>query len=71
MLIRLSFHTEYPSGVGDTVSIFLFPNLSLSARSKAALVSRRWYIELDSSMLTTYDNTASLLIHQKVDPIFG
>ena len=71
MLFRLLFHTENPDGVGDTVNIFLFPGLSLSDGSEAALLVRRWETDLDRGALPTYDNTALLLQHQKVDTIIG
>ena len=57
LLIILMFHTKKPDGVGDTVNIFLFPNPSLSAGSKAALLVKGWDTLLDISILNTYVNT--------------
>ena len=71
LLIRLAFHTEDPDGVGGIVKNFLFPDLSLSAGSQVALAARQWDMALDSSTLTTYSDTASLLQRQKVAPIIG
>ena len=73
LILNLAFRTEYSDGVGETLNIFLFSNLSLSlsASSEVALVERRWEMVLDSSMLNTYTNTASLLHHQKVVTIVG
>ena len=45
--------------------------ISLLDISEAALVVMRWYMALDSSILTTYSNTASLLQLQKFAPILG
>ena len=69
LILDITFHTEDPYGVEDTVKFFLFPDLFLSASSKATLVARRWYTTLDSSMLTTYANTVSILQRQKFSPI--
>ena len=61
LLLSLTFCTEDPDGVGDTVNIFLLPNPSISASSEAVLVARWWDTYLDCSMLTTFADTASLL----------
>ena len=45
--------------------------ISLLDISEEALVVMRWYMALDSSILTTYAHTASLLKLQKFAPIFG
>ena len=69
LIINLKFHTEYPDGFGDTVKMFLFPNLSLSEISEASLVARLWDTALDSSIITTYSNTSALIQCHKVAPI--
>ena len=61
LVLNLAFHIEDPDEAGYTVKNFLFPDLSLSASSEAALVARRWDTALDSSMLATYTYTTSLL----------
>ena len=66
LIFNLAFHTEDPYGVRDRVNIFLFPDLSLSASSEAVLVLRWWDMALDSSILTMYADTDSLLQIQKV-----
>ena len=71
LIINLAFFIEDPYGVGYTVDILLFPKLSLSAGSEAVLVAQRWYIALDSSTLTTYTDTASLLHPHNISPITG
>ena len=45
--------------------------ISLLDIFEAALVVMQWYMALDSSILTTYANTASLLQIQKFAPILG
>ena len=71
LILNLAFHMEDQYGVVYMVNIFLFPDLSLSEISQAALVAKRWYTALDIRKLTTYADTASLLHHQKVVPIVG
>ena len=39
VLLGLHFHTEDPDCVNDTVNIFQFPDLSLSAGSEASMVT--------------------------------
>ena len=39
MVMALEFHTKYTDGVGDSLNIFLFPNLSILAGSKSALIT--------------------------------
>ena len=68
LILNLTFNTKDPDGFRDTVNILLFPDLSLSVSSKAALVIGWWDTDY-SSTLTTYTKTASLLHSQKVAPI--
>ena len=42
MVMALAFHTKDPDRVGDILNIFLFPKLSPSAGSEAALITRMW-----------------------------
>ena len=49
LLLSLYLYTEDTEMVGETGNIFLFPAISLSARSEATLVARRWYTDLDRS----------------------
>ena len=42
MVMDLAFHTKDPDGVGDALNIFLFPDLSPSAGSEEALLTRKW-----------------------------
>ena len=65
IMLSLAFHTEDPDGFVDTVDIFLFTDLSLSAGSEAGLVARRWDTVLEISTLKTYVDTESLIQHQK------
>ena len=46
MVIALTFHTKDPDRVGDALNIFLFPDLSPSAGSEAALLTRKWDVIL-------------------------
>ena len=61
LLMSLDFYTEDTDRVGDTVKIFLLPDLSLTEISEATLVARRWDTALDSSILMTFTNTVALL----------
>ena len=56
---------------GETVNLFLFPNLLLFIVSEAALVSRMWYLGLDIITLATFVETASLLQGHLVKPMVG
>ena len=42
MVMALTFHSKYPEGVGDSLNIFLLPNLSPLAGSEASLLTRKW-----------------------------
>ena len=61
LLLGIHFQTEDPDCVNDTVNIFQFPDLSLSARSEASMVTRRWDKALDANTLTSYNDAAALM----------
>ena len=61
LILELIFHTEDSDWFGDTVKMFLFPVISLLDIIEVALVVMRCYMTLDSSMMTIYNDTASLL----------
>ena len=67
--MALTFHTEDPDGVEDTLDIFLFPDLSLLSGSEAALLSRKWYTIFWGSTLTSFTDTSLLMGKKKVAPI--
>ena len=46
LVLGLAFYSEDPDGVGYTINIFLFPYLSPSAGSEAALLAHRWDVIL-------------------------
>ena len=69
LILNLTFNTKDPDGFRDTVNILLFPDLSLSVSSKAALVIGWWDTAVYRRTMTTYTKTASLLHRQKVAPI--
>ena len=71
LLLRLHFHTEDPDSVNDTVNIFMFPDLYLSAGSEASMVTRRWDTALDANNLTSYVDAAALMKHQSIPTIVG
>ena len=71
LILRLDFHTEDPDGVSDAVNIFMFPDLSLAAGTKVALVTRRWDTALDSDMIMSYANTSALMSKQRISLIMG
>ena len=56
MVMALAFHTKYPDRVGDTLNIFLFPDLSPSAGSEASLLTRKWYVILGGGDPKTLKN---------------
>ena len=57
--------------VGDTGNIFLFPAISLPARSEATLVDRRWYTDLDRSTLTAFTENHRPPTEIEGGPIIG
>ena len=71
LLLGIHFHTEDSDCVNDTVNIFQFPDLSLSAGSEASMVNRRWDTALDSNTLTAYADAAALMKQQRIPPIVG
>ena len=71
LLLGLHFHTEYPDCVNNTVNIFMFPDISLSAGSEAFMVTWRWDTSLDAKTLTSYVYAAALMKQQCIPPIIG
>ena len=69
LLLGLHFFTKYPDYVNDTVNIFQFLYLSLSAGSKASVVNRRWDTSLDANTMTSYANADALMKQQCIAPI--
>ena len=61
MVLALAFYTEDPNGVGDEINVFLFPELSPSAGSKATLPTQRWDVVLGGNNFTSFANTSTLL----------
>ena len=59
LLLGIHFHTKDPDYVKNTVNIFHFPDISLSAGSEAAMVTRIWNTALDSNTMTSYANSAT------------
>ena len=71
MVMALAFHTEDPDRVRDALNIFLFPDLSPSAGSDTALLTRKWDAILGVGTLTSFENTSLMMRNQKVAPIAG
>ena len=71
LLLGIHVFTEDPDCVNDTVNIFQFPNLSLSAGSEASMVTRRWDTVLEANTMTSYMDAAALMKQQRIPPIFG
>ena len=71
LLLGLHFFTEYPDCVNNTVNIFQFPDLSLSAGSEVSMVTRRLDTALDCNTMTSSADAAALIKQQRIPPIFG
>ena len=69
MVLELDFHSEDPNGVRDAVKVFLFPELSPTAGSEAALLTRRQETVFGGGKPTSFDNTSLLLEHHKFEPV--
>ena len=57
--------------MGDTLNIFLFPDLSPSAGLEAALLTWKWDAILGGGTLTSFADTSILMGKQKGAPISG
>ena len=55
--------------MGDAINVFLFPDLSPSAGSEAALLVRRWDAILGGGALTFIAYTSLMLVKQKAEPL--
>ena len=71
LLLGLNFHTEDPDCVNDTVNIFQFPDISLSAGSEGSMVTRRWDTALYANTITSYVDAAALMKQQCILTIVG
>ena len=69
LLLGLHFFTKDPDCGNDTVNIFQFPDLSVSAGSKASMFNRRWYTALYANTTTSYNDAAALMKQQRIPPI--
>ena len=61
---------EDPDFVNETVNIFQFPDLSLSAGSEALMSTRRWNTALDAKTMTSYADAAALMKKHRIPHIF-
>ena len=71
MVMAITFHTKDSDGVGDALNIFLLPDLSPSAWSEAALLTRKWDAILGGVTLTFFADTSLIMGKQKVAPVAG
>ena len=60
MVLDLEFYTKDPDGMGDAVNIFLFPDLTPAAESKASLLAHRWEAILEGEAITPFADTRSV-----------
>ena len=66
LIIIPSFHTKDLDGVGDTVNIFMFLEISLYAGSEATMLAMRWDTTIDIKNMTTYEDMVYLLHIQHI-----
>ena len=71
MVMALAFHTKEPYWVGDALIVFLFPELTPSEGSEAALLMQNFDAILGGITLTSFADTILLMGNQKVAPIAG
>ena len=71
LLLGIHFFTEDTDFVNDTVIIFQFPELFLSAGSEASMVTQIWDTALDTKTRTSYADAAALMKQQGITPIVG
>ena len=68
LIINLYFYTNNLYWFGDTVNIFIFPELSLLEVLEVGLMAWSWDRALRRSIMITYYDTTSLLQIQKILP---
>ena len=61
LLLGLHFYTKDPECVNNTVNIFQFPDLSLSAGSEASMVTHIFDAALYANTLTPYTDATTLM----------
>ena len=71
MVVELVFHKKYPNGVGNALSILLFPALYPFAGLEEDPLKRKWDAILGGDTLASFLNTSLLMGNQKVAPIAG
>ena len=57
--------------MNDTVNIFQFPDLSLSAGSKSSMINRRWDSALVANKMNYFADAAALMKQQRIPHIVG
>ena len=60
---------EDPGRVSDAMGIFIFPDLSLAVGKESAMVVRWRDTELEPNTLSSYANTSTLIMKQRIAPI--
>ena len=55
--------------MGDAINVFLFPDLSASAGSEAALLTSRRDVILGGGALTSFADTSLIIGKQKVETV--
>ena len=68
MAMALTFHNNDPDGLGDALNTFLFPDLSPSSGSEAALLTRKWDAILGGGTLASFAETILLMGEQRSPP---
>ena len=66
LLLGIYFFTGDPDFVNDTVNIFQFPDLSLSAGSEALMVTRRCDTALEANTVISYVDAAALMKQKRI-----
>ena len=69
LILGLELYSEEPDSVVDAINVFLFPDLSPSASSEAALLTRMWYAILGGGALTSFVDTSLLIANQRLDSV--
>ena len=69
MMLDIAFYSEDPSGVGDEVNVFIFPDLCPLASSETDLLTRLQDAVFCGETLTYFSNTRLLLGCQIAAPV--
>ena len=61
LILSLKFYSKDPVGVEDAINVFIFPDLSPSVGSEAALLAHEWGAIPGGGTITSFSDTRILM----------